>query len=88
MKTILVAAAVLVTAAPALAQSDPGMLSRVQVGVSNSVSPATTGSTRRQARGIPSPGPEAVVDENGHVIGADPDLNIRMQLHREHDEGF
>ena len=90
MKTMLLTAAVLALASPALAQSDPGLLNRVQA--APSAAPLTTGSigaTRAQARAV-NPTANAVYDEYGHLIGADPDPNIRAQLYREHDslEGF
>jgi hypothetical protein len=87
MKAMFLTAAVLTIASPAFAQSDPGMFSRAQA-VSASRAEATGsigGTPRRQARSVAAPAADTVFDEYGHVIGADPDLNIRMQLYREHD---
>ena len=85
MKAMLLAAAALVIAAPALAQSDPGMFPRVAA--SASASYAATGSIGTTRRNTPSATNPAytVFDEYGQVVGADPDPNIRMQLHRESD---
>ena len=86
MKAMFLTAAVLAIASPAFAQSDPGMFSRAQT-VSSSRAEVTgsIGTTHRHARSVATPAPDAVFDEYGHIIGADPDLNIRMQLYREHD---
>ena len=85
MKTILLTAAVLGLATPALAQSDPGMMVRMQAAPSGSLTSGTVGAARAHARSAVNPTPNTVYDEYGHMIGADPDPNIRTQLYREHD---
>jgi hypothetical protein len=83
MKTMLLTAAVLALATPALAQSDPGM--RLPAAPSGSLASGSVGAARAHARSAVNPTPNAVYDEYGHLIGADPDPNIRTQLYREHD---
>jgi len=85
MKTMLVTVAALALATPALAQSDPGML--VRTPAAPVAGPAATGSlaaARAHARSIVT-SPNAVYDDYGRLIGADPDPNIRSQLYRESD---
>ena len=89
MKTMLLTAAVLALASPAMAQSDPGMMVRAQAAPPSSAVTGSIGATRAHARSAVNPTPNAVYDEYGQQIGADPDPNIRSQLYREHDSlGF
>jgi hypothetical protein len=95
MKAMFAAAtlALLAVASPALAQSDQGMFVRAPASAASASRAEVTGSIgtpRRQVRSLAAPAADTVFDEYGHAIGADPDLNIRMQLYREHDslEGF
>jgi hypothetical protein len=93
MKRLLTTMAVLtVIATPALAQSyDP------DVGSGN-IAPSYGQTARRSvnhdarsafARVLAGAtvSPNAVYDEQGNLVGADPDPNIRFQLHREAEEG-
>lgn len=91
MKAMFVAAAVLAIASPALAQSDQGMFVRAPAAsASRAEVTGSIGTPRRQTHSVATPAADTVYDVYGHVIGADPDLNIRMQLYREQDslEGF
>src|SRR5215470_9405112 len=98
MKKMLFAAAALVLATPAFAQSyDPsvgsGNLVQSQAtrpGVYMQFAPqgaaaafAQVPSHARAPRGVQSS--FTVYDEYGHVIGADPDANVRLQLRRDAD---
>jgi len=99
MKKMLLAAAALVLATPAFAQSyDPsvgsGNIAHAQAARPNlymQVAPQAydqgafaqvrPGSRVRAPRGAVTP--FTVYDDYGHVIGADPDPNVRLQLRRD-----
>jgi len=98
MKKMLFAAAALVLATPAFAQSyDPSVGSgniapaqASQPGVYMQFAPqsaagafAQVPSRARARRGVQQS--FTVYDEYGHVIGADPDANVRLQLRRDAD---
>jgi hypothetical protein len=91
-KVILVAAA-LVMASPAFAQSydpDVGSGNIAPAQAATTVFPGAAGAYARvpstsRGRAVIAPATTAVHDEYGHVIGADPDANIRLQLRRGAD---
>jgi hypothetical protein len=99
MKTLFLAAAALALATPAFAQSyDPsvgsGNIAHAQAsrpGVYMQVAPqgydqgafAQARPGTRAPRGVQRS--FTVYDEYGHVIGADPDPNVRLQLRRDAD---
>ncbi len=97
MKTMLLAAAALFIAAPAFAQSsDPdlgsGNIGRVQtapLGVYQGAEGAYARVLGTRVPGARIPGasqaPNAVYDEHGKLIGADPDSNVRLQLQKDND---
>ena len=101
MKKVLFAAAALVLATPAFAQSyDPsvgsGNLVQSQAsrpGVYMQYAPQSAYGafaqvpSRAQARASRAiqQSPFTVYDEYGHVIGADPDANVRLQLRKDAD---
>ena len=100
MKRMFLAAAALVIAAPAFAQSyDPdlgsGNMTRsvpqsVYQGPEGTFARVVPGASRRRAPDAVYRAPNAVYDEYGHVIGADPDPNVRLQLRKDADsiDGF
>jgi hypothetical protein len=97
MRKIVLAAAALAIASPALGQSyDPALGSgnivgnqpvpqSVYQGPEGAFARVTPGTTRRRAPNGVYQAPNTVHDDYGHVIGADPDPNIRLQLHRDAD---
>jgi hypothetical protein len=97
MKRLLTIMAVLtVVATPALAQSyDPSVGSGNIVANPAAVGHQTAASARHQdarsafARVLPGAtvSPNAVHDEQGNLVGTDPDPNIRFQLNREAEQG-
>ena len=98
MKTMLLAAAALFIAAPAFAQSydpevgsgniAPAQAAPVYQGVHGAYQGAQ-GAYARVPTGTRVPGasqaPNAVYDEHGKLIGADPDPNVRLQLQKDND---
>jgi hypothetical protein len=103
MKTILLVATALAVASPAFAQSyDPsvgsGNIARGQSapptvyrGPEGAFARVAPGANHRRAPRAAVQEPSfPVFDEYGHYVGADPDPNIRFQLHRDADsiEGF
>src|SRR5262245_46649560 len=93
MNKIILVAAALVMASPAFAQSyDPdlgsGNIAPAQAaptvfpGAEGAYARVLPGTSRGRAFTAPT---TAVHDEYGHVIGADPDPNIRLQLRRGAD---
>jgi hypothetical protein len=96
MKTMLLAAAALFIAAPAFAQSydpevgsgniAPAQAAPVYQGAQGAYARVPTG-TRVPGARIPgaSQAPNAVYDEHGKLIGADPDPNVRLQLQKDND---
>ena len=105
-KMLIAVAAIFAISTPAFAQSyDPSVGSGNITGAYAAPSGAygaDFGAEGAYARVIPGPvrhrgaaafapqAPSVVYDANGHVLGADPDSNIRLQLQREGDsiEGF
>ncbi len=97
MKKLLTIMAVLtVVATPALAQSyDPSIGSGNVVANPAAVGHQTAASAVHQdarsafARVLPgaSQSPSAAYDEQGNLVGTDPDPNIRFQLNREAEQG-
>jgi hypothetical protein len=91
MKKILLAAAILVIASPALAQSyTPGLSGNIDGYAQPAPRSVYQGAAAAFARVLPgrqaAPAPYAVYDSQGKVIGADPDANVRLQLRKDHDE--
>jgi hypothetical protein len=91
MNRLLVAMAALTfIATPVLAQSDPGISANIAPVYGQMASRSVNHDARNAAAGlVPAAqyGPTAVYDDWGHIYGADPDPNIRLQLHREAQEG-
>jgi hypothetical protein len=98
MKTILLMATALLVTSPAFAQSyDPsvgsGNIARapsappaVYRGAEGAFARVPPGATHRRAPSAAVQAPNyPVYDEYGHYVGADPDPNIRFQLHRDAD---
>jgi hypothetical protein len=98
MKTILLVATALTVASPAFAQSyDPsvgsGNIARAQSapqpvyrGAEGAFARVAPGATHRRAPHAAVQEPTyPVYDEYGHYVGADPDPNVRFQLHRDAD---
>jgi hypothetical protein len=103
IKNILLVATALVVASPAFAQSyDPSVGSgniahaqsapqTVYRGPEGAFARVAPGATHRRAPSGAAQVPNyAVYDEYGHYVGADPDPNVRLQLHRDADsiQGF
>jgi hypothetical protein len=99
MKKLLTIMAVLtVVATPALAQSyDPdlgtGNIAANPAAVGNQTAASAVHQDARNAFARVLPGatmsqsPNAAYDEQGNLVGTDPDANIRFQLHREAEQG-
>ena len=98
MKYILLVATALVVASPAFAQSyDPsvgsGNIAHTQSapqplyrGPDGAFARVAPGPSRRRAPNAAFQAPNSpVFDEYGHYVGADPDPNVRFQLHRDAD---
>src|SRR5215216_7665132 len=98
MKNILLVATALLVTSPAFAQSYDPWVGSGNIARAPSAPPAVyRGGEGAFARVAPSAthrrGPSAAVqapnypvyDEYGHYVGADPDPNIRFQLHRDAD---
>ena len=103
MKKILILLAALGFVSPAFGQSyDPSVGSGNIAPAQSTLQPVYRGDPAAFARVAPGAshrrGPRSVVqgpntsvhDEYGHVIGADPDPNVRFQLYRDADsiQGF
>ena len=97
MKELILVTAALAIASPALAQSyDPevgsGNIARnwsapqsAYRGPEGAFARVVPGATRRHATDGFHRAPDTIYDNFGHVIGADPDPNVRLQLRKDFD---